>query len=90
MILLKQLQIEINDSRFDRVVFSLCLSVHIGGGLWGIFALPIFRRTIEANASGQSTDDMFNSIVYRFPDGESWRVNFTIFIYEYSLSPKTF
>lgn len=52
-------------------------SVHIGGGLWGIFAVPIFRRTVGAEADGAFGDDVFYSIVYRIALGESWRVKRT-------------
>ncbi|CAF1250810.1 unnamed protein product [Adineta steineri] len=48
-------------------------AVHIGGGLWGIFAVPIFRRTIGPNVNGEFVEDVFNSIIYRFGYGESWR-----------------
>jgi hypothetical protein len=47
--------------------------VHIGGGLWGIFAVPIFRRTIGPTVDG-TLGEMFNSIIYRISAGESWRV----------------
>ncbi|CAF2871350.1 unnamed protein product [Rotaria sp. Silwood2] len=48
-------------------------AVHIGGGLWGIFALPIFRRTVGPNVNGTFTEDLFHSIIYRITVGESWR-----------------
>jgi hypothetical protein len=48
--------------------------VHIGGGLWGIFAVPIFRRTVGPNVDGGFDDNVFNSIIYRITVGESWRV----------------
>lgn len=49
------------------------LVVHIGGGLWGIFAVPIFRRTIGANATGNFASNTV-SIIYWISNGESWRV----------------
>ncbi|CAF2329932.1 unnamed protein product [Rotaria sp. Silwood2] len=48
-------------------------AVHIGGGLWGIFALPIFRRTVGPNVDGGFTENTFVSIIYRISVGESWR-----------------
>lgn len=48
-------------------------AVHIGGGLWGIFALPIFRRTVGPDANGAFAEDTFYSIIYRITVGESWR-----------------
>ncbi|CAF0898705.1 unnamed protein product [Adineta ricciae] len=48
-------------------------AVHIGGGLWGIFAVPIFRRTVGPNINGGFVEDVFNSIIYRISAGESWR-----------------
>lgn len=48
-------------------------AVHIGGGLWGIFAVPIFRRTVGPNVNGGFTEDAFYSIIYRISVGESWR-----------------
>jgi Amt family ammonium transporter len=49
-------------------------AVHIGGGLWGIFAVPIFRRTIGPNPDGNVfVEDTFFSIIYRISVGESWR-----------------
>lgn len=54
---------------------SLFLSlVHIGGGLWGIFALPIFRRTVGPDVNGGFDHNLFQSIIYRITVGESWRV----------------
>ena len=50
------------------------VAVHIGGGLWGIFAVPIFRRTVGPNINGGFVEDVFNSIIYRISAGESWRV----------------
>jgi len=47
--------------------------VHIGGGLWGIFAVPIFRRTVGPTVDG-TFGELFNSIIYRISVGESWRV----------------
>ncbi|UJR33721.1 hypothetical protein I4U23_021149 [Adineta vaga] len=47
-------------------------AVHIGGGLWGIFAIPIFRRTVEANPDGGFGNETL-SIIYRIAFGESWR-----------------
>jgi hypothetical protein len=49
--------------------------VHIGGGLWGIFAVPIFRRTVGPTPTGAFAEDTFYSIIYRISVGESWRVN---------------
>jgi ammonia channel protein AmtB len=49
--------------------------VHIGGGLWGIFAVPIFRRTVGPTVNGGFAEDTFYSIIYRISVGESWRVN---------------
>jgi ammonia channel protein AmtB len=34
------------------ISINLLFIVHIGGGLWGIFAVPIFRRTVGPNADG--------------------------------------
>ncbi|CAF1172378.1 unnamed protein product [Rotaria sordida] len=48
-------------------------AVHIGGGLWGIFALPIFRRTIGPKTDGTFDENVFYSIIYRITLGESWR-----------------
>jgi Amt family ammonium transporter len=48
-------------------------AVHIGGGLWGIFAVPIFRRTVGPLVDGGLSDSVFNSIIYRITMGESWR-----------------
>jgi hypothetical protein len=48
--------------------------VHIGGGLWGIFAVPIFRRTVGPTVNGGFAEDTFYSIIYRISVGESWRV----------------
>jgi hypothetical protein len=63
-----------------RAHLLTCLSclVHIGGGLWGIFAVPIFRRTIGPNPEGEFTEDVFRSIIYRISFGESWRVGYSI------------
>ncbi|CAF0726961.1 unnamed protein product [Adineta steineri] len=47
-------------------------AVHIGGGLWGIFAVPIFRRTIGAGVNGGYEENAL-SIIYRITMGESWR-----------------
>ena len=49
--------------------------VHIGGGLWGIFAVPIFRRTVGPDVDGKFNDNVFHSIIYRISVGESWRVS---------------
>ncbi len=54
---------------------SFAFLVHIGGGLWGIFAVPIFRRTVGPLVDGNISDGVFNSIIYRITVGESWRVN---------------
>jgi hypothetical protein len=48
--------------------------VHIGGGLWGIFAVPIFRRTLGPDVNGEFDHQLFTSIVYRIGSNESWRV----------------
>lgn len=48
-------------------------AVHIGGGLWGIFAVPIFRRRIDPGAEGSSYPDRIFSIIYYITAGESWR-----------------
>lgn len=53
------------------------LLVHIGGGLWGIFAVPIFRRRVDPGPVGIETSDRIFSIIYYITAGESWRVNFT-------------
>ena len=79
---------EENWAWFSLISLS-CLIVHIGGGLWGIFAVPIFRRTIEAQPDGSFANNTF-SIIYRITLGESWRVRtyqnkliylFNIYIY---------
>lgn len=64
--------------------------VHIGGGLWGIFAVPIFRRTIGPTATGGFAENVFYSIIYRIGLGESWRVRINFhyqsdetFLFEY-------
>jgi Amt family ammonium transporter len=57
------------------ISINLLFIVHIGGGLWGIFAVPIFRRTVGPNADGNVfIDNTFNSIIYQITLGESWRV----------------
>ncbi|CAF1122303.1 unnamed protein product [Didymodactylos carnosus] len=49
-------------------------AVHIGGGLWGIFAVPIFRRAIGLNADGVTDGTIPDfSIIYNIRNGESWR-----------------
>ncbi|CAF1074355.1 unnamed protein product, partial [Didymodactylos carnosus] len=52
-------------------------AVHIGGGLWGIFAVPIFRRSVEflPDGSWRPSDGTtrFWSIIYNITQGESWR-----------------
>lgn len=58
---------------YYNISFFFCL-VHIGGGLWGIFAVPIFRRTIGPVVEGGFNEDVFYSIIYRIRLGESWRV----------------
>jgi hypothetical protein len=74
MIQLKQQLVKIDKNMFDFLLID-CVLVHIGGGLWGIFAVPIFRRTIGPDVNGQFVEDTFNSIIYRITVGESWRVN---------------
>ncbi len=73
MILLKQLLVKRNFFLI-KYYFDWIL-VHIGGGLWGIFAVPIFRRTVGPTVNGAFAEDTFYSIVYRISVGESWRVN---------------
>ncbi len=81
MILLKQLLVkEKKRNLFCNTIHSFV--VHIGGGLWGIFAVPIFRRTIGPNASGVFVEDTFNSIIYRISVGESWRVSKELLVFK--------
>jgi len=90
MILLKQLPVEIHQQQKNKLLFLNSFFyvwiVHIGGGLWGIFAVPIFRRTLGPDATGElytvgeQTWDLttFKSIIYRITIGESWRVRLLI------------
>lgn len=41
--------------------------------VYGVFALPIFRRTVGPDANGAFAEDTFYSIIYRITVGESWR-----------------
>jgi ammonia channel protein AmtB len=68
-----------NKSFFSSSFLLFVFIVHIGGGLWGIFAVPIFRRTIGPNVDGTFTENTFNSIIYRITMGESWRVKHNCF-----------
>ena len=75
MILLKRRPVKRVDGSTDESMFVvLPLSVHIGGGLWGIFAVPIFRRRIDPGPDGNSFPDRIFSIIYYITAGESWRV----------------
>lgn len=62
------------EKNLRRSKFQMKYLVHIGGGLWGIFAVPIFRRTIGPTANGGFAENVFYSIIYRIGLGESWRV----------------